>query len=394
MTWNVNGFKALASTKLKILTDLVEKHSPDLLCLQETKLQEQAVDDYRDILSGYDSYWHCSTVKKGYSGSALFIKKSVVSYSPSFLKHIADSLAAEGEAKAKAPPKKQTKLSNLWGKNSSTTSTSAAESLPQPSSSSITTTQGIISAESLQLDFSEKFSGEGRVMTLETNLFYLVAAYVPNSGEGLVRLSYRVKEWDPAFFHYLTELSLKKPVILTGDLNVGHLDVDIHNPTAKHIAKQAGLTPEERQSFTSFLTAGVFHDAFRFLYPHAIGQFTYWSQRTFARPVNKGIRLDYFICSNQFFPENSLANYQATFVESLKTIGTSAFNRTTTTSSSTTTEVTTETEIVVDVEEKAERREVDVEKGPVPGVVDCYPLPLDTVGCSDHCPVMLVLRVA
>lgn len=69
MTWNVNGFKALASTKLKILTDLVEKHSPDLLCLQETKLQEQAVDDYRDILSGYDSYWHCSTVKKGYSGS-------------------------------------------------------------------------------------------------------------------------------------------------------------------------------------------------------------------------------------------------------------------------------------------------------------------------------------
>lgn len=103
---------------------------------------------------------------------------------------------------------------------------------------------------------------------------------------GLVRLDYRVNEWDPHVRRYLQALSARKPVIFAGDMNVGHLDVDIHNPTAKHISKQAGLTPRERESFSQLLAtpssshhSDTFVDAFRFFHPDAKGQFTYWSQR-------------------------------------------------------------------------------------------------------------------
>lgn len=113
----------------------------------------------------------------------------------------------------------------------------------------------------------KKFSGEGRTITIEFPNFYLINCYVPNSGQRLERLSYRTEEWDPYFFSYLKSLEeTGKPIILTGDLNVAHLDLDIHNPTAKHISKQSGLTPQERQSFHSRL-ATDFQDALRFFYP-------------------------------------------------------------------------------------------------------------------------------
>ena len=99
----------------------------------------------------------------------------------------------------------------------------------------------------------------------------------------------------------------KKPVIFCGDLNVGHLDLDIYNPTAKHIHKQAGLTPQERESFTRLLESGNgYKDAHRELYPEARGQFTYWSKRTNARPFNKGLRLDYFICSDRMISSGTV----------------------------------------------------------------------------------------
>ena len=103
-----------------------------------------------------------------------------------------------------------------------------------------------------------------------------------------MRLDYRVNEWDEHVRKYLQALAIRKPVIFAGDLNVGHLDLDIHNPTAKHIAKQAGLTPRERESFSKLLAPSSdlsdprsqpFVDAFRYFYPDAKGQFTYWSQR-------------------------------------------------------------------------------------------------------------------
>jgi len=152
---------------------------------------------------------------------------------------------------------------------------------------------------------------------------------------------------------YIASLEAKgKPVIFTGDLNVGHLDVDIHNPEAKHIVKQAGLTPVERLSFTSLLENYV--DAFRFFYPTAKGQFSYWSQRTSARPVNRGIRLDYFICSKSMFPS------------SVGVEGAASGARTIVKSTSPVTK---------------------------PTVRDSYILFEDTVGLSDHAPVVLTIEV-
>jgi exonuclease III len=156
-----------------------------------------------------------------------------------------------------------------------------------------------------------------------------------------------------------------KPVILTGDLNVAHLDLDIHNPTAKHLSKQAGVTPQERQSFSNTL-AQEFQDAFRFFYPGLCffppsrscrsfsaeheGQFTYWSIRTNARPENKGLRLDYFICSKSLFMSPSE-------LES----------------------------------EGCESREVSSSSRAL--VRDCTILHEFGIGTSDHCPISLFLQI-
>ena len=115
----------------------------------------------------------------------------------------------------------------------------------------------------------KQHGGEGRLITVELEKFYLICCYVPNSGQALDRLEYRLSEWDPFLRNYLRERAAVKPVILAGDLNVGHLDIDIHNPSAKHIVKQAGLTPQERQSF-GLLLEKDFKDAFRFFYPGSV----------------------------------------------------------------------------------------------------------------------------
>ena len=134
---------------------------------------------------------------------------------------------------------------------------------------------------------------EGRVITLETEAFYLVNVYTPNSQDGLARLDYRMT-WDDAFRKYLLELAQTKPVVVCGDLNVAHNEIDLKNPSTNR--RNAGFTDEERGKFTLLLESG-FTDTFRFFYPDLAGAYSWWSYRFHAREKNAGWRIDYFLVS-------------------------------------------------------------------------------------------------
>jgi len=319
MTWNVAGLRAVVKANEALLFKLIDTHKPDVLCLQEHKLQVEHVAEFSDLLRGhgYVSFWTCSEKRKGYSGCVCFVLKS-----------LCNDVPAGGAASSST---KQNKLSSFFGGGQVTNSDIKVSTT---SSAAITNIKGI------NVDFPPPHNGEGRAITIEFDQFVLVNCYVPNSGQKLERLQYRLGEFDP----FLRELLLsiqknkEKPVILAGDLNVGHLDEDIHNPSAKHIVKQAGLTPGERKSFGDLLQSG-FVDAFRYFHPTSRGQFSYWSQRAGNRLPNRGIRLDYFICSKSMVEGG------------------------------------------------------DASEPPHPSLYDCYHLQDDTLGCSDHCPVMLVLKL-
>lgn len=139
----------------------------------------------------------------------------------------------------------------------------------------------------------EEHDREGRVITLEYEDYYLVTCYTPNSQTELRRLSYRM-EWEDAFRCYLKTLEEKKPVILCGDLNVAHKEIDLKNPKTNH--KNAGFSDEERAKFTELLEAG-FIDTFRYFYPDVTGAYSWWSYRFKAREKNAGWRIDYFCVS-------------------------------------------------------------------------------------------------
>lgn len=139
-----------------------------------------------------------------------------------------------------------------------------------------------------------KYDEEGRVITLEFEDFYFVGAYVPNSGEELKRLSFRM-EYEEDLLNYLKELDQKKPVIYTGDLNVAHKEIDLKNPSTNH--HNAGFTDEEREKFSRLLENG-FVDTFRKLYPETV-TYSWWSYRFHAREQNAGWRIDYFIVSER-----------------------------------------------------------------------------------------------
>ena len=141
----------------------------------------------------------------------------------------------------------------------------------------------------------EKHDKEGRVITLEFDKFYLVNCYTPNSGRELARLEYRM-EWEKEFRKYLENLDNKKPVIICGDLNVAHNEIDLKNPkTNRH---NAGFTDEEREKISILLNSG-FTDTFRKLYPEKTGCYTWWSYMRNARETNAGWRIDYFLVSNR-----------------------------------------------------------------------------------------------
>ena len=139
---------------------------------------------------------------------------------------------------------------------------------------------------------------EGRVITLEMNDFYLVNVYVPNAQDGLKRLDYRMR-WEDDFLRYLQQLDAKKPVIVCGDLNVAHEEIDLKNPKTNH--NNPGFTDDERQKFSKWLECG-FKDAFRTLYPDS-QTYSWWSYRFQARQKNVGWRIDYFVVSDRLMAQ-------------------------------------------------------------------------------------------
>lgn len=223
ISWNVNGLRAVVTKGFKDFFDNVDA---DIFCLQETKLQEEQVDEnIKSIFNGYNEYWNCAE-KKGYSGTAVFSKLKPINV--------------------------------IYG-------------------------IGI-----------EEHDKEGRVITLEFDKFYLVNCYTPNSKRELERLDYRM-QWEDAFRNYLLKLNETKPVIMCGDLNVAHKEIDLKNPKTNH--RNAGFTDEERGKMTKLLNAG-FTDSFRHLYPEKEGCYSWWSYMFHAREKNAGWRIDYFIVSN------------------------------------------------------------------------------------------------
>ena len=146
---------------------------------------------------------------------------------------------------------------------------------------------------------SEEHDAEGRIITLEFENFYMVNVYTPNSQHGLLRLDYRL-QWEDAILSHVKNLDQIKPVILCGDLNVAHQEIDLRNSKAN--LKNSGFTPEERGKMSEFLASG-FVDTFRFFYPDKSDSYTWWSYRTNCRPRNIGWRIDYFITSESLAPK-------------------------------------------------------------------------------------------
>ena len=140
---------------------------------------------------------------------------------------------------------------------------------------------------------------EGRVITLEYDRFYLITVYVPNSQDGLKRLDYRMK-WEDDFRNYILELDKRKPVIICGDLNVAHKEIDIKNPKSNR--RNAGFTDEEREKMSILLNNGM-TDTFRYFYPEQKDIYSWWSYRFQAREKNAGWRIDYFLVSNRLQSE-------------------------------------------------------------------------------------------
>ena len=141
----------------------------------------------------------------------------------------------------------------------------------------------------------EEHDTEGRVITLEYENFYMVTVYTPNAQDELKRLDYRM-EWEDAFRDYLVNLDKKKPVVVCGDMNVAHKEIDLKNPKTNR--RNPGFTDEERGKFTALLESG-FTDTFRHFFPDAEGIYSWWSYRFQARSKNIGLRIDYFLSSSR-----------------------------------------------------------------------------------------------
>jgi exodeoxyribonuclease-3 len=212
----------------------IEKHKPDVLCLQETKAERgQAEIDLKD----YEEYWN-SADKKGYSGTAIFSQLKPLAVLNGFPEDLIDKYKVTGDTYG--DPNK-----------------------------------------------------EGRVVAAEYEHFYVVTVYTPNAKDDLSRVPLRHKHWDPAFLAYCKQLEKKKPVIFCGDLNVAHTEDDLANPKPNRGKK--GFTDEEREGFQKFLDAG-FVDTLR-MFKKGNGHYTWWSHFANSRARNVGWRIDYFLVS-------------------------------------------------------------------------------------------------
>jgi exodeoxyribonuclease-3 len=313
LSWNVAGLRALIKNHPDTICNLVQQYDVDVLCLQETKLQEIHMDDvklklkeyFEDKLGEYDGYFSYSIEKKGYSGTAMFIKRrSAAAAAAAAAAGTNGNKVEDGSKKKKqatlgsffAPTKKGDESTSALGAEEGEVRSSSLGDVPVSHLRPIKvdTTLGLPAHD-----------GEGRTITAEFPLFHLTNVYVPNSGQNLDRLNYRTSCWDVDFLAKMQQLEkdTKKPILWLGDLNVAYDEKDTWNEGAKHLAKSAGTTAEERASFARQLDAG-YVDAFRHLHPEGRGHYTYWSQRAGNRAPNKGLRLDYFICSKELVEEN------------------------------------------------------------------------------------------
>lgn len=288
-SWNVAGLRALVRKGPTQLADLCAKHDLDMLCLQEHKLQEMHLEDPKLKLkgmldeAGYDEHWAFSTAKKGYSGTCVFVRRR-----------------GKGVQQGKT---KQASIDSFFGPKKKG---GAKAKKTKDDDADIPVSPETLTPTNVEFSVGKEIDNEGRVVVVEFPWATIANVYVPNSGQNLERLDYRTKEWDKFFLEFLQDKQKKRglPVIWLGDLNIAHKAYDIWNDGAKHLAKQAGVTEQERVSFTEQLDAGFF-DVFRKLHPDAKGNYSYWSMRAGNRVPNKGLRLDYFVASKDMFLEDS-----------------------------------------------------------------------------------------
>lgn len=234
-SWNVNGIRAVWNKGA--FKKFIDEHDPDILCLQETKAQQ---DQSEVDLPQYQEFWY-SADKKGYSGTAIFTKVPPLQVINGFPKDIIEKYKVTGDTYG--DPNK-----------------------------------------------------EGRIMAAEFEKFYIVTVYTPNAKDDLTRIPLRHKHWDPAFAEYLKQLEKNKPVLACGDLNVAHTENDLARPK-QNIGKK-GFTNEEREGFQYFIDNG-FIDTFR-LFTEGNGHYTWWSHFAKARERNVGWRIDYWLASKSF----------------------------------------------------------------------------------------------
>ncbi|KAL6779980.1 hypothetical protein ACKKBG_A14550 [Auxenochlorella protothecoides x Auxenochlorella symbiontica] len=235
LCWNVAGLRGLLKKDPTAIASLIAREQPHVLCLQEIKLQTSHCDEELHDLLALGPEWQITW-------NCSTAKKG---YSGTAIL-------------TRIPP-----LSTVCGMG------------------------------------SPGHDEEGRVLAAEFDTFYLVTVYVPNSGEGLKRLEYRVGSWDEAFSSFIKKLEARKPVVVCGDLNCARQSIDIHSP--KTNLRSAGFTQEERDSFQQRYMDAGWVDAFRTRYPEHTG-YTYWSYRFNLRARNKGWRLDYFLVSGSLWP--------------------------------------------------------------------------------------------
>jgi len=331
-SWNVAGLRALIKKSPTALSDLCSEHNLDMLCLQEHKLQEMHLDDpkleLRGMMEGfgYDEYWSCSTVKKGYSGTCVFVRRRRQGSEGS------GSGSGSGDKKkgrgsgSGSTTSKQGKIGSFFAPKKKTQSEPADDQSNQDTPAGTTTTatatlpEGVspelLTPTRVTYSIGQEIDNEGRVVVLDFPWATIANVYVPNSGQKLERLDYRTQQWDKFFVQFLKDHHSQReskhnnnnkhktiPLLWLGDLNIAHKALDVWNDGAKHLAKQAGVTEQERASFSEQLSSGKFVDVFRKLHPTARGNYSYWSQRAGNREPNKGLRLDYFVVSEDALDE-------------------------------------------------------------------------------------------
>ena len=304
ISWNVAGLRALLDKNSHTLRRIADVESPDVICVQEHKLQDVHVDDavrrLGEILPEYRTVkFAVSTAKKGYSGVAILARAP-----------LATASASSRRDREPEPDKPAARQGTLLGfvKKAPASSSAADGAAKRQQPLNPGHAGELLRVVEGMGDFRPGYTDEGRVLTLEFDAFNLVFTYVPNSGQKLERLEYRLKNWDVDFRAYLRHLDGEtrgKPVIVGGDLNVGHLDQDIYNVDAPHTKKQCGLTPEERASWTRTLEEVRLVDTFRAFHPNARGWYSYWSGRAGNKPRNRGLRLDYFAASERIMMQGA-----------------------------------------------------------------------------------------